>query len=114
MTDNLKNSIAIIIDLYRVDKLSKEEVFTLLDTMVEEKSYKTYTIGVPIGPKTYPTPPSSVPYPSTNPWDNVIYSTTDKVSTTADVKVKDFSFSELKKDCDKWLEERMENGGLGL
>ena len=60
MTQDLKNALKIILNAYKEDKFTEEEVFTLLDSMINTNNGG--------GVVTYP-----VTYPSTrpwNPWDN--------------------------------------------
>ena len=65
MTQDLKNSLKIILNAYKEDKFTEEEVFTLLDSMINTNSYGSSIITYP-----YPVYPS---YPYT-PWEtNPIY-----------------------------------------
>jgi hypothetical protein len=63
MTQELKNSLKIILNAYKEDKFTEEEVFTLLDSMINTNSYGSSIISYP-----YPVYPT---YPS-HPWESPI------------------------------------------
>ena len=74
MTQDLKNALKIILKAYKEEKFTEEEVFTLLDSMINNN-------GSGSGVVTYP-----VTYPLThpwNPWDNQpMYDLKPYVTTT--------------------------------
>ena len=61
ITEALKDSIKIILNLYKEDKMSQEEVITLLETMVNKNNEIIY--------------PSTIPYnpPTRWPWNEPFY-----------------------------------------
>lgn len=59
MTQDLKNSLKIILSAYKEDKFTEEEVFTLLDSMINTNNSGSSIITYP-----YPVYPT---YP--NPWE---------------------------------------------
>lgn len=77
MTQDLKNSLKIILNAYKEDKFTEEEVFTLLDSMINTNSggsIITYPITCPI---TYPKSPWET-YPT---WELKPYCTTSTLDT---------------------------------
>jgi len=57
MTQDLKNALKIVLNAYKEDKFTEEEVFTLLDSMINTNNGGTVV--------TYP-----VTHPWSSPWDN--------------------------------------------
>ena len=73
MTQDLKNALKIILKAYKEEKFTEEEVFTLLDSMINNNGSGS---GVVTYPVTYPLHPW-------NPWDNQpMYDLKPYVTTT--------------------------------
>ena len=74
MTQDLKNSLKIILNAYKEDKFTEEEVFTLLDSMINNNGSGSSVVTYPV------TCPPTHPW---NPWDNQpMYDLKPYVTTT--------------------------------
>lgn len=76
MTQDLKNSLKIILNGYKEDKLTEEEVFTLLDSMINNGGNNIITYPYPVYPS-YPSHPWET-YPT---WELKPYCTTSTLDT---------------------------------
>lgn len=76
MTQDLKNSLKIILNAYKEDKLTEEEVFTLLDSMINNGGNNIITYPYPVYPS-YPSHPWET-YPT---WELKPYCTTSTLDT---------------------------------
>ena len=62
MTENLKNSLKVILKCFKEDKMSEEEILTLIETLMEDKNCGSNIITYPINVPSWP-----------NWWDNIRY-----------------------------------------
>lgn len=73
MTQDLKNSLKIILDMYKQDKITEEEVFILMDSIIDTNKGGSNIISYPY--PVYPTYPSH-PWESPITWELKPYCTT--------------------------------------